>query len=115
MNSPATFEALIDSAEGLGLYENLIRQLNKDLRFANIDLEFNVATLPISLKLILKETIHELIHHRFDDYLNLLYRIDVPENEVKQISGRDAQVLTEKVTFLILKREWQKVWYRHRY
>lgn len=115
MKPPATFESLIDSAERLDLYKNLIRQLNKDLRLANIDLEFNEETLPTSLKLILQEKIHDLIHHRFDDYLSLLYIIDVPENEVRQVDGSDPQVLMEKVTFLILKREWQKVWYKHRY
>jgi len=115
MKPPATIKSLFDSAERLDLYKNLIRQLNKDLRFANIDLEFNDDILPTSLKLILLEKIHELIHHRFDDYLNLLYRIDVPENEVRQIDASDSRVLTEKVTFLILKREWQKVWYKHRY
>ncbi len=115
MKTPANFESLIDSAGRLDLYKNLIRQLNKDLRFANIDLEFNDETLPTSLKLILQDTVHELIHRRFDVYLNFLYIVDVPENEVKQIDGNDARVLTDKVTFLILKREWQKVWYRHKH
>jgi len=110
-----TFEGLIDSAERLDLYKNLVRQLNKDLRSANIDLEFNMEILPTSLKLLLQEAIHDLVHDRFDSYLNLLYIIDVPENEVRQIDSNDTPALIEQVTFLILRREWQKVWYKNRH
>ena len=112
MKRPSTFESLMVSAEQHGLYKDLIRQLNKDLRSANIDLEFNEETLPTSLKLLLEEAIYQLIHDRFDTYLNLLYIIDVPEDEVRKIDGNESHLLASKVTFLILKREWQKVWYR---
>jgi hypothetical protein len=44
--------------------------------------------------------------------LNLLYIIDVSEEEVKKLDGSDISILSGQVSFLILKREWQKVWFR---
>ena len=93
----------------------LIQQLNKDLALANIDLDFDDEVLPTSLKLILQETIYKLIQEKFTDYLNLLYIIDVSEEKVKQLDGSDTLQMSENVTFLVLKREWQKVWFRNKY
>ena len=115
MNFPTTFENLVQEANEIGLYRKLIKQLNKDFLLANIDLGFNEDILPSSLKLILHETIYHLIQEKFADYLNLLYIIDVPEHSVKQLDGTDTVRLSEEVSFLILKREWQKVWYRNNY
>ncbi|MEZ4793704.1 MAG: hypothetical protein R2783_09645 [Gelidibacter sp.] len=114
MKDLTTFEAVITEANQLNLYQKLIRQLNKDLLFANINLEFDDDVMPTSLKLILHETIYKLIQEKFTDYLNLLYIIDVPEEKIKQLDGSDAIQLSEDVTFLILKREWQKVWFRNK-
>lgn len=115
MQKPANFEALVQEANHLNLYEKLIKQLNKDFLLSNIDLEFHEDTLPTSLKLILHETIYNLIQNKFSDYLNLLYIIDVPEQNVKALDGSDPLKLSEDVSFLILKREWQKVWFRNQY
>lgn len=115
MNLPVTFNDLIDQANQLNLYKKLILQLNKDLLLANIDLDFHEEVLPSSLKLILHETVCKLIQEKFTDYLNLLYIIDVPENQVKALDGNDVIKLSEDVAFLILKREWQKVWFKNMY
>jgi len=115
MNTVATFDDLIIEANHLGLYKKLIIQLNKDFLLANIDLDFNEEILPTSLKLILHETIYRLIQEKFAEYLNLLYIIDVSENKIKQLDGSDTLKLSEQVAFLILRREWQKVWYRNNY
>lgn len=115
MKTLANFDELVIEANAFGLYKNLIQQLNKDLLYANVDLEFDSEVLPTSLKLILQETVYNLINERFADYLNLLYIIDVPEHKVKQLDGSDALKLSDQVTFLILLREWQKVWYKHQY
>jgi hypothetical protein len=63
----------------------------------------------------LHEKIYRLIQYKFAEYLNLLYIIDVPEETVKQLDGSDLVELSEQVAFLILKREWMKVWFRNRY
>lgn len=115
MQLPSTFESLIENANQLSLYKKLIKQLNKDLLYANIDLVFDEEVLPTSLKLLLHETIYRLIQEKFSDYLNLLYIIDVSEQKVKKLDGSDILKLSEKVTFLILQREWQKVWLRNKY
>tara|TARA_R110002126_G_C10331941_1_gene489965 strand:- start:525 stop:872 length:348 start_codon:yes stop_codon:yes gene_type:complete len=115
MNLPATFVDLIEEANQLDLYEKLILQLNKDFLLANIDLDFHEEVLPSSLKLILHETVYKLIQEKFTEYLNLLYIIDVSEKQVKALDGSDILKLSEDVAFLILKREWQKVWYKNQF
>lgn len=115
MQLPTTFENLIEEANQLDLYKMLIQQLNKDFLLSNIDLDFHEEVLPSSLKLILHETVYKLIQEKFNEYLNLLYIIDVPEKQVKALDGDDTLKLSEQVSFLILKREWQKVWFRNKY
>lgn len=114
MQIPSTFEDLLQKASDADLYPKLIQQLNKDFLLANINLEFDDDVLPSSLKLILHEALYKLIQEKFMDYLNLLYIIDVSEEKIKQLDGSDTLQLSEQVTFLILKREWQKVWFRNR-
>lgn len=114
MTLPATFEDLIEDANQLALYQKLIRQLNKDFLLANIDLDFDDDILPTSLKLLLHDAIYGLIQTKFTEYLNLLYIIDVPERKIKALDGSDTLKLSEQVMFLVLLREWQKVWYRNR-
>ncbi|WP_299556635.1 hypothetical protein [Seonamhaeicola sp.] len=115
MQLPVTFDDLIIEANQLDLYKKLIRQLNKDFLLANIDLDFHEDILPSSLKLLLHETIYKLIQEKFTDYLNLLYIVDVSEKEVKSLDGDDLVKLADEVSFLILRREWQKVWFRNCY
>jgi hypothetical protein len=112
---PSNFESLIENAEQLDLYKKLIQQLNKDLLYANIDLGFDEAVLPSSLMLMLHETVYQLIQDKFSDYLNLLYIIDVSEQKVRELDGSDTLRLSEEVTFLILQREWQKVWFKNQH
>lgn len=112
---PVTFNDLIEEAQGKELYAKLVKQLKKDFLYANIDLDFDQDILPSSLKLILHETIYKLIQERFAEYLNLLYIVDVSESKIKKLDGMDALKLSEDVAFLILQREWQKVWLRNQY
>ena len=44
-----------------------------------------------------------------------LYIIDVPEEQIKSLDGSDLVELAEQVAFLVLKREWQKVWFRNKF
>lgn len=97
------------------LYGQLVAQLNKDFRLANMDFDQPLDIAPKELKVQLHEIIFNLIQNAFADYLNMLYIIDVPEREIKQLDGSDTVLLSEQVAFLILKREWQKVWFRHQY
>jgi hypothetical protein len=114
MSLPSNFEELISESEALNLYQKLIIQLNKDLLYANIDLEFDEETLPTSLKLVLQEMVFQLIQNKFSDYLNLLYQVDVSELKIRSLDGEDTAKFSEDVTFLILQREWQKVWWKNK-
>lgn len=113
--APETTDLLLSQAQKEQLYIKLIEQLNKDFALANEPVEFAEGTSPFELKMAVQDKIFRLIHHKFAEYLNLLYIIDVPEHEVKALNGGDITELAEQVTFLILKREWQKVWFRNRY
>ncbi|MEZ4801289.1 MAG: hypothetical protein R2797_00850 [Gelidibacter sp.] len=114
MKELLTFDDLVEEATHLDLYSKLVQQLNKDLLFANINLEFETDVLPTSLKLMLQETVYKLIQEKFMEYLNLLYIVDVSEEKVRQLDGNDALQLSKDITFLILKREWQKVWFKNK-
>ena len=54
------------------------------------------------------------LHHAFNEYLNLLHAVDVSENKIKSIDSEDSTDIAKYASYLILKREWQKVWYRNR-
>ena len=110
---PKNFEDLVVEATRTNLNVKLIHQLNKDFLLANINLEFVDSILPTSLKFMLHETVYKLIQEKFMDYLNLLYIIDVSEEQIRQLDGNDTLKLSENVTFLILKREWQKVYFKN--
>ena len=113
--APTTSDQLLSEAEKDSLYAKLIEQINKDFNLANEGIDFPQSTTPNELKVQLHEKIYRLIQYKFAEYLNLLYIIDVPEETVKQLDGSDLVELSEQVAFLILKREWMKVWFRNRY
>lgn len=112
---PKSTDLLISEAESENLYLKLIEQLNKDFNLANEAIDFPLSTKPTELKIQLHEKIYRLIQYKFAEYLNLLYIIDVSENQIKQLDGSDISELSAQVSFLILKREWQKVWFRNKY
>lgn len=113
--APQNTDLLLSEAQKESLYVKLIEQINKDFTLANESLDYPVSTSPIDLKIKLHEKIYHLIQHKFAEYLNLLYIIDVSEEQIKKLDGSDIAELAEQVSFLVLKREWQKVWFRNRY
>ena len=113
--APISTDELLSEAEKQNLYSKLIEQINKDFNFANEAVDFPQSTTPQELKVQIHEKIYRLIQYKFAEYLNLLYIIDVPEETVKQLDGTDLVELSEQVSFLILKREWMKVWFRNHY
>lgn len=115
MSLPNSFDAIIQEAHQRDLYSKLIIQFNKDFLLANVDLSIPEGILPDKLKAVLHEMVYKLISEKFSLYLNLLYIIDVSEKVVKKLDGTDLLKLSEEVSFLILKREWQKVWYKNKF
>lgn len=113
--APQNTEELLSTALQDNLYIKLIEQLNKDFTLANEDLSVAINSNPQNLIDVLHEKIYYLIQNKFAEYLNLLYIIDVPEEQIKKLNGCDILELSKQVSFLILKREWQKVWFRNKY
>ena len=113
--APQSADHLLSQAESEQLYVKLIEQINKDFNLANEAIDFPLRTTPEELKIQLHEKIYRLIQYKFAEYLNLLYIIDVAEDQIKKLDGTDLVLLSEQVAFLILKREWQKVWFRNRF
>ncbi|WP_372766286.1 hypothetical protein [Lutibacter sp.] len=97
------------------LYERLIEQLNKDFQLANVALSFDITNSPVQLKKRLFEVLYNLITNQYDNYLSLLYRIDVPESELAKLKNDDLTTSIEEITYLVLKREYQKVWFKQNF
>ena len=112
--APINTDQLLSEAEKENLYAKLIEQLNKDFNFANEAVDFPQSTTPYELKVQLHEKIYRLIQYKYTELLNLLYIIDVPEENIKQLQGMDTAELSEQIAYLILRREWMKVWFRNR-
>ena len=113
--APISTDELLSEAEKENLYSKLIEQINKDFNFANEAVDFPQSTTPQELKVQLHEKIYRLIQYKYAELLNLLYIIDVPEENIKQLDGSDTVELSEQIDFLVLKREWMKVWFRKHY
>lgn len=114
-NAPITTDLLLSEAESENLYLKLIEQINKDFNLANESIELQSNISANDLKIELQDKIYRLIQFKFAEYLNLLYIIDVPEDQIKKLDGSDVQELSSQVAFLILKREWMKVWFKKHY
>ena len=113
--APINTDSLLTEAANESLYLKLIEQINKDFNLANEGIDFPMSISPDELKIQLHEKIYRLIQYKFAEYLNLLYIIDVSEDQIKKLDGSDLVSLSEDVAFLVLKREWQKVWFRNKY
>jgi hypothetical protein len=103
--TPKNIDSLLNEAEKEALYLKLIEQINKDFNLANEGIDFPMSISPEELKIQLHEKIYRLIQYKFAEYLNLLYIIDVSEEQIKKLDGSDLVALSENVAFLILKRE----------
>lgn len=115
MKRLSSSDQIISEANNLQLYNKLVRQLRKDFELANVALVIEDDIAPEHLKHTLHKTLFHLIQKDFTAYLNVLYIVDVSEQQVKQLEGGDIMSLSESVSFLILKRAWQKVWYKENF
>ncbi|WP_276389450.1 hypothetical protein [Eudoraea chungangensis] len=111
----ASTEELIELAKSKDLYKALLRQLTKDFSLANIELDLDLTTEPRELKRILLNEVQRLIEEEKEQFVNLLYIVDLPENYFINNANKNVLTTSEELTFLILKRIWQKVWYKNFY
>ncbi|MEH6512560.1 hypothetical protein [Maribacter arcticus] len=97
------------------LLSDLKNQIEKDFGLANISLKLPLKFDAQAFVSTIREKVYYLMTEHFSEYLNLLYIVDIPESQFRQIEITDAVEVADQVTFLILKREYQKVWYRNKY
>ncbi len=110
-----SIEEVLEQAIKENLYANLVAQIQKDFSLANIT--FNIPEDVESNELIklLQEKLYVLNLERFNEYLNLLYVVDVPEKLFKGIKVTDVVEVSSQVNFLIIQREFQKVRLKAKY
>jgi len=106
---------LLVNAVNQELYVALIHQLNKDFVLANLEYEIDKDCNSELLKQKLSDIVAELVNNKFDSLLNLLYRVDLSEHKIVDLPKENQEIYIASISFLILKREWQKVWFRKKY
>ncbi len=107
-----TSEELLASMTGEAEYTRLLAQLIKDFTRANVAIDLRDTLRPGQMRNMLREKLHFLIMEGFDDYLHLMYVVDIPEKSFRELRVTDAVEITDQVVFLILRRELQKVRFR---
>lgn len=115
MSDLSTSPQLLLQVSKENLYPKLIAQLNKDFSLSGLEEVFYLESNPEELLNYLNRIINDLIRNQFSDYLNLLYRVDVSEAQLKKIENTDVEQMSNQVSFLILKRECQKILIRNRF
>lgn len=106
---------LLKAASAKALYNALLAQVIKDFERANIPHGFEADMAPEKLYATLKEKLYVLLLEDFSDYLNLMYIVDVPEYALQKLVLTDAVDVAEQLAFIVLRREWQKVWLKANY
>ncbi len=115
MRSINNSEELVSYLEKDNLVGALIDQLNKDFQLANVHCSLDSSINSTELANQLKEIVLGLLENNYDGYLNLIYRIDIPLKDLEMAQKLPFNERINKVVFLVLKREFQKVWLRMNY
>ncbi|GAA4273827.1 hypothetical protein U6A24_02200 [Aquimarina gracilis] len=104
---------LFDEVAKADLYPQLLKQLQKDLHRAGIDHDIDPEIKSNNLIVELNNLLYDQLQNAFNDFLNLLYAVDVSEKEIKDFQSENIEEIAMYTTYLILKREWKKVWLRN--
>ena len=115
MLSASSSIVLLEKIEAENLYLNLVQQLNKDFQLSNLNFSFEASISPADLKEKLSAILANLLTNNYDDYLAFLYRVDVSEKDMAKIGATDFPETVDQITFLVLKRVFQKVWLKKNY
>lgn len=100
--------------EQMEMLRELIRQLNKDLSLSGVEIQFDENWGPELLIKNLTQVIATIMEKDFQKFINFLYRIDISEKKLGDIKTSDFGEVINEITLMILKKEWQKVWFRNR-
>lgn len=115
MLKPQNSLELLNAVKSENLLLKLIEQLNKDFKLSGISKVFDITNSFEKLNEELKEILLNLIQFKYDDYLNLMYRVDISEKELATINNNNLVDVVNQIAFLTLKREFQKVWLKQKY
>lgn len=98
-----------------GLYQDLLNQITKDFELSGLTITLDQSISPADLLNELHHQILQLIHNNFDGFLQLLYRVDIPEQTMQSFELQKSDKIAKKTTFIILQHEWKKVYFRRKY
>lgn len=90
----------------------MCQQLNKDLNRAGFFEQLNNTSNPVLMKNQLETLLKKQLTKDDKKILNLLYAVDISENEFKTFLSEQTEELSSALTWLILKRTWQKINFR---
>ena len=98
------------------LLTELIGQIQKDLLLSGIDPDYfdDIASGEILLKK-LEHFVQDMITYHSADFDRFMYRVDVSEKDFSGLTNIDLTLLVERIVFLILKREMQKIVFRKQF
>ncbi len=106
---------LLDEVSDANLYPKLLIQVQKDFNRAGIPYNIDPDIAPKNLIATINNVLIDKLQNAFNEYLNLLYAVDVSEKEVRNFESEKVDDIAVYVTYLILKREWQKVWLKNKF
>lgn len=115
MLKPQNSLELLKAVKTENLQIKLIEQLNKDFQLSGVSKVFGINNSIDKLNEELTEILINLIQFKYDDYLNLMYRIDISEKDLASITNKNLLAVVNQIAFFILKREFQKVWLKQNY
>ncbi|MFD1314328.1 hypothetical protein [Namhaeicola litoreus] len=95
------------------LLENIILQLNKDFQLSGNDFQIDQGLSAHELIQLLRSFVKKCLDKNVQGLMNLLYRIDVPESEIRKAFTKIDQ-LNEKLVYFILSKEFLKVYFRNK-
>ena len=92
-------------------------QVKKDFSFQNMEIHFSGSeqTAYAELKTQVTPLLAELFIKDRPRLMQLLYRVDVPEKDWKKVLALDTEVQAEKLSEIILEREFMKALTRKLY
>ncbi len=104
----------LQESENKELLKKLILQIQKDADLVGVEFELNEESSSIELVNYLQYFLSNLIQNNFSTYANLLYRIDISEKQLIKLQDMEISILVKNIAILLLKKEWQKVWFKSR-
>ncbi len=103
---------MIDNALISDLYAQFVKQLQKDLNRGGVDYVIQNKD-PQKLYYEIVDLLSEKLQYDSGQFSSLLYAVDVSETSILKFEPENRSSIAEYITYLIFKREWQKVCYRN--